>query len=59
MHAQKVTVTIVIEALSIDCTGSLVARAVEQIERESESGEIQMNDGDLVRWDTERKSVEF
>lgn len=59
MKAQKVTVTIVVEGLSIDIIAGMVARAVEQIEREYDSGVLFANDGDTVRWNTERRQVDF
>lgn len=59
MRANKVTVTIVVEALSIDCIGGLVAQAVEQVEREMTYGELVADDGDTVRWETKTEPVRF
>jgi hypothetical protein len=59
VKANKVTVTIVMEALSIDCLGGLVARAVEQIEREYPNGELAAEDGDHIRWSTKTEPVSF
>ncbi len=59
MKANKVTVTITMEALSIDCLPHMLGKAVEQIENEFENGELIADDGDVVTWKTERKSVEF
>lgn len=59
MKAQKVTVTITVEALSVDCLRGLVESAVNQVESEFENGELQADDGDAVRWKVERKTVEF
>lgn len=59
MKANKVTVTIVMEALSIDCVGNLVTRAVAQIEEEYHNGELVAEDGDVVRWSTKIEPVSF
>lgn len=59
MKANKVTVKIEMEALSIDCLRHLVERALIQIEGEFENGELCADDGDEVRWHTSRKLVEF
>jgi len=59
MKANKVTVTITMEALSIDCLRGLVGRAVEQIEDEYETGFLTADDGDVIRWETKREAVEF
>lgn len=57
MKAQKFTVTIVIEALSIDSVPSLASQAVEQIRNEMLHGELSASDGDQVIWDTNQKLV--
>ena len=59
MKAEKVTVTIVIEALHIDSVGGLVNEAVIRINSEFENGKQVASDGDSVDWKTERISVEF
>lgn len=60
MKAQKVIITIKIEALSIDTLGSLLSDVVENVRtNEAESGFLQMVDGDQVEWKTERQDVEF
>lgn len=59
MKANKVTVTIKIESLSIDVLRSLLAKVVEQVEEEYENGKLVADDGDMVEWNTERKEVEF
>lgn len=59
MKADKVTVTIVVEALSIDCMPGLVDKAVDQIREEFENGMLVASDGDQVTWSTKRESVEF
>ena len=59
MKANKVTVTITMEALSIDCLKNLLTRAFENIENEFENGELVADDGDVIRWETKRESVTF
>jgi hypothetical protein len=52
MKANKVVVTITVEALSIDCVPSLIRKAAEQIEDEVTSGQLNHDDGDMVDWST-------
>ncbi len=59
MKTQKVLVTILVEVLSIDCVPALVAKAVDQISEEFESGKLSADDGDTVTWTTGRVKVEF
>jgi tRNA U34 2-thiouridine synthase MnmA/TrmU len=59
MKAEKVTVIITIEALSIDVAPSLLQKVIEEISAEYENGEVVANDGDTVKWGTKRKPVEF
>lgn len=59
MRANKVTVTITVEALSIDAVAGLVAQAVEQIDREMTIGQLEADDGDTVEWLTEFAPVTF
>ncbi len=59
MKANKVTVTITMEALSIDCLRGLLSEVADQVGKEFESGELVADDGDVIRWKTERTAVEF
>lgn len=59
MKANKVTVLIKIEALSIDVIRGLLAEVAEHVEREIENGSLRMSDGDEVEWITDRNEVEF
>lgn len=59
MKANKVRVTIIVEALSIDAVPGLISQAVEQIEREMTSGNLAADDGDVVDWGTVITPVEF
>ncbi len=59
MKAQKVTVTIVVETLSIDSVRSVLAQAGEQIHLEVAEGRLRMEDGDQVEWETTFTDVDF
>jgi hypothetical protein len=59
MKADKVTVKIEVECLSIDVLPSLLADVAKQVDNEAESGYLRMSDGDCIEWKTERKTVEF
>ena len=59
MKAEKVTVTIEMEALSIDVLRSMLLEVIENIEDEAESGELSMADGDFIKWETTREAVSF
>jgi len=59
MKAEKVTVRIEVEVLSIDVLRSLLADVLTHIEAEAESGSLAMADGDCVTWQTTRAPVSF
>ncbi len=59
MKAEKVTVTIEMESLSIDTLSAMLCSVMEQVEKEAENGELKMQDGDCIKWKTTRKAVEF
>ena len=59
MKAQKVTLIIEIQVLSIDAAPSILMQATEQINKEVESGTLSMQDGDIVTWNTTRTPVQF
>ncbi len=59
MKAEKVTVKIEMEALSIDCLKGMLAMVTEQIDQEAESGHLSMADGDCIKWTTTRTPVTF
>lgn len=59
MKAEKVTVIIKMEALSIDVLSAMLLKVMQQVDEEAESGSIFMQDGDSVEWDTTRKTVNF
>lgn len=59
MKAQKTTVEIKIEVLSIDVLDSLLSEMKTLINKEVENGKLTFNDGDSIKWNTTRKDVEF
>ena len=59
MKAEKVTVTIVMESLSIDVLKGMLTDVIEQVERGAISGELSMSDGDLIKWSSKFESVEL
>ena len=48
MKASKVTVTITVEALSIDCLRGLLSEAADRVGNEFENGELVASDGDVM-----------
>ena len=59
MKAQKVTVEIKMELLSIDTLRGMLMSVIHEVEKEAENGELAMQDGDVISWSTTRKEVEF
>jgi hypothetical protein len=59
MKANKVTVKIKIESLSIDVLSGLLMKVITEVENERENGELIADDGDSVKWETKRKKVKF
>jgi len=59
MRAEKVTVTLQIDVLSIDSVPALLYEAAEHIRSEIEHAIITKSDGDTIDWDISRKPVEF
>ena len=59
MKANKVTVIITMEALSIDALPAMISRAILQVQGEVENGELSMSDGDFIKWETKREEVKF
>ena len=60
MKANKITVTIEMEMLHIDCVSALVADALAQIrEYEKHNGELIAEDGDTVKWKTKSEEVDI
>jgi len=59
MKAQKVTITITVEVLAVEAATGLVNQALQRIDAEYEHGLLMANDGDTVRWETVRESIEF
>ncbi len=59
MKANKVTVKIEMESLSIDTLAGMTMSVLEQVDAGAESGELKMDDGDCIKWATTREEVEF
>lgn len=59
MKSEKVTVKIETESLHIDALRGMLGQVAEQVEKGAESGHLAMDDGDCIKWETARKSVEF
>jgi len=59
MKAQKVTLTVVMESLSIQVASGMLSDVAAAIAEGKESGFIQCDDGDEIKWTTERVAVEF
>jgi len=59
MKTRKVTLTIVVEVLSIDAAACKVIEAVEQVRQENNNGQLTSDDGDTVTWNTKYQNVEI
>lgn len=59
MKANKVTVIIRMESLSIDTLRGMLNQVADRVEDEAESGKLVMADGDQIEWTTGREIVEF
>lgn len=61
MKANKITVTITVEALSVDSTPHLIREVANHIGNGMEytNGSLTSDDGDTVTWTATSKTVEF
>lgn len=59
MKANKFTVSITVECLSMDSVPALIENVIRQIRDEKVSGSFDYSDGDLVSWDIFSEPVEF
>jgi hypothetical protein len=59
MKANKVTVTIKMESLSIDVLAGMLQKVIHQVQNECENGTLTASDGDTIEWKTDRKEVSF
>ena len=59
MKAEKVTVKIEMEALSIDVLKGMLCSVIEAVESGAINGKLSMDDGDQIEWTTEFKPVYF
>lgn len=59
MKANKVTVTITVEALSIDSVPAMLMQVANSIGDEFQTGTLRAADGDEVSWETKSVPVIF
>ena len=59
MKADRVTLVITVEGLSVDVVPGLVTQCIKQIQEGFEHGKLVADDGDTVVWETQRDLVEF
>jgi hypothetical protein len=57
VKANKVVFNITMEALSIDVLRGMLLDVLAHVEREVESGKLEMADGDCIEWTTTRTPV--
>jgi hypothetical protein len=58
MKADKFTVTITVDVLSMDCVAPMAHKAINHISDEIHNGELVACDGDTVKWQTKAEAVE-
>lgn len=59
MQANKFTVTVEVEVLSLDVAPGLIMEVVGLLGEESRTGSLLKEDGDCVKWDTKSERVDF
>jgi len=59
MQANKFTVTIQIEVLSLDVVPGMLQEVTEIISNENRTGSLLKEDGDFVKWGTKSERVDF
>lgn len=59
MQANKFTVTIEIEVLSLDSVPALVSEVATIMRNENRTGSVLKEDGDSVKWGTKSERVDF
>jgi hypothetical protein len=59
MKANKVTVTIIVECLHLDCVGGLLSEVALRLDEANISGHLEKDDGDNANWATTQVPVEF
>jgi len=57
MRANKITLSVTVEVLSIDSVPALLNLAADQLRREVAHGNLVMEDGDTIFWQSESKPV--
>lgn len=59
MKTNKVTVTVIVEVLSVDAVYARLVEVANLINQEQISGSLRQEDGDETTWETEFKPVQF
>lgn len=59
MQANKFTVTIEIEVLSLDVVPSMLSEVTDIISHENRTGSLLKEDGDFIKWGTKSERVDF
>ena len=59
MQADKFTITIEIEVLSMDSVPALMAEITPIIQNENRTGSLLKEDGDYIKWGTKSERVDF
>jgi len=59
MQADKFTVTIKVEVLSIDVVPGLLIEVAKIMEDENKAGYLSKEDGDSIKWETVSEKVNF
>jgi len=59
MQANKFTVTIEVEVLSLDVVPGLIAEVANIMRDENRSGSLLKEDGDCVKWSSKSERVDF
>lgn len=59
MQANKYTITIEVEVLSLDSAPTLLYESIMAIEQESRTGSLLKEDGNYVKWLTKSERVDF
>ena len=59
MQANKFTVTVEIEALSLNTVPGLLYEVAEAMQQENRTGSLLKEDGDYVKWGSKSERVDF
>ena len=59
MQANKFTVTVEIEVLSMDAVPALLTEVAQMMSVENRTGSLLKEDGDFIKWGTKSERVDF